>query len=184
MSLTRGQLPESDYREKLREKVDGSFEDYRKSGLALMATVIALSSGGLVMLIQDQALQTLAFLFFIPISLSILQQLFHYFGSKEMAHSILEGLRYHYATEDADVMDAYIGQDVHFKYSQLYFGISDNLSWISCLSLGVVCIYLLTILAKFIIVSIIILVVLVVLLYWIRQRGKLKKEIALKNYNE
>jgi hypothetical protein len=186
MSLARGQLPESDEIKKLRARVDNSFENYRKSGLALMATVIAISSGGLVMLIQNKSdsVGEWAFLFLVPISLSILQQLFYYFGSKEMAHLNRENLSLQFETDNETLMNTLIRQYKYFRHSNLCFGISDSLSWISCLSLGIIAICLLTMLTRPIVVIVIGLFILTVLVYWWRQSVNLKKEIASKDYTE
>ena len=83
-------MTEKDYvkREKQTERLERSFEEYRKSGIALMATIIALSSGGLAGLMQIPDARPLAFLYLIPISLAVIQQLAHYLGNKAAAQSI------------------------------------------------------------------------------------------------
>lgn len=64
-----------------REKIDQSYAEYRKSGLALMSTIIGLSTG--VMYITEKIEYGIYFsrLFILTVFVALLQELFHYLGS-------------------------------------------------------------------------------------------------------
>lgn len=163
--------------EKIRAQIDASFEDYRKSGIALMATVIALSSGGIAGLFQIADTRDLALLYFIPIALAVLQQLAHYFASKAKAQSAYEYFRDAEPEDDAAHMEAHIGGRIYFMHSNMHFRTSDVLSWLACMALGLVSFCPLLILAKPLISFIVIGSVVAVAVYWIWSWKKMQQEI-------
>src|SRR5688572_30289640 len=76
-------------REARWKEVDRLFEDYRKSGITLMTTIVGLSSGGFFGLFQIQQTREISFLYLIPITIALMQQLAYYLGSKYRADSKL-----------------------------------------------------------------------------------------------
>lgn len=164
--------------QKARDRIDRSFDDYRKSGLALMATVIALSSGGIAGLFQITGTKNLALLYFIPIALAVLQQLAHYLASKANAHSDFERLyEIPDPEDDAAHMEARIGARIYFMQAQVHFAIADILSWLACSVLGLVSLYPLLILASAGISIAVVSTVVAVMGYWAWRWKKLQKEI-------
>ena len=163
--------------EKKKDKIDRLFDEYRKSGLGLMATVISLSSGGFIGLFQSKKTRELSFLYFIPIAIALMQQLTHYLGSHKKAIS-----GYHWFisshTKDADKgMDAYVDAKNNFNMSKLLFGLSDIFCWISCLLLSLVSIYLLILFGSKISLMIILIVLVICLTYWFVKYYKLKRKL-------
>ena len=69
--------------EKEKDKISKLFEEYRKSGLALMTTIIGLSSGAFVGLFKNEKTRELSFLYVIPIAIALMQQLAYYLGSQK-----------------------------------------------------------------------------------------------------
>ncbi|MDX6769021.1 MAG: hypothetical protein SF051_05775 [Elusimicrobiota bacterium] len=70
------------------EKAEQAHERYRGVGLALMTTVIGLSTGALYELGKEASLRGMARLFFVPICACLVQQLAHYLGSQHQAKSL------------------------------------------------------------------------------------------------
>lgn len=147
----------ADKEEEKKAQVDRAQEDYRKSGIALMATVIALSSGGLAGLSQIADAKHLAFLYLIPISLAVLQQLAHYLGSKAAADSIFNHFRLDQYADEREHMEASIGGTIYYMHSKLHFEMADLLSALACASLWLVTLVpLITLSPVFVSVSVIV----------------------------
>lgn len=164
--------------EEMKDRIDRSFEDYRKSGLALMATVIALSSGGLAGLLQIPGAKSIALLYLVPISLAVLQQLAHYLGTKANAHSDFQRL---YQTPDADeraAMEARIGGTIYYMHANLHFGVSDVLSVLACVSLSLVTLFPLIILSQPLIWAAVIGSIVIVAAYWIWKWRVVEEKIS------
>lgn len=165
-------------REALRIKMEASFEDYRKSGLSLMATIMALSSGALATLWGNPVTQKWALLFILPITLALLQQLAHYLGSQQIAKSNRERLFQTYECDESSYMEAYIGQRICYMYAGLYFDISDCLSWVTCLGLGFAVAFPVSLLGTPIVLTTVTIPVVCIIAYAFWEWRKVKKEIA------
>lgn len=126
-----------------RKHVDNMFESYRGSGLALMTTVIGLSSGGFVGLFQGETTRSVSFLYLIPIGIALTQQLTYYLGCKERAHS--EDRRYaykHYTFEsDDEGLSTSIDSQIKSIYSHFYLHMSDIFCWLALVAMGLVTIF-------------------------------------------
>ncbi|MGQ0645759.1 MAG: hypothetical protein ACT4O3_09750 [Elusimicrobiota bacterium] len=125
------------------ENVDRLFEDYRKSGLALMATIIGLSSGGFFGLFQIDMTRGISFLYLIPITIALMQQLTYYLGSKSRAGARREGHFEKFATyeENEWISSQQILSMISMRYADFYFDISDVFCATSAISLGLVTIW-------------------------------------------
>ena len=154
---------------KQREHLERSFEEYRKSGIALMATVIALSSGGLAGLMQIPDAKPLAFLYLIPISLAVIQQLAHYLGSKAAAQSIYADFWSGHYQDDSEEMEAHIEGRIQFMHSNMHFGVSDAFSVSACVSLWMVTLIPLLKLSAPIVSGIVIVATVAIVAYWFRK---------------
>jgi len=119
--------------------VNNSFEEYRSSGLALMATVIGLSTGGFLGLFRNLQTRPYCALFLVPITFAIVQQLMHYFGQREAANSKFHDFFISQTEVPEDrYLESYIKRDKNLSYSKFHFNVADHLCWISCLSLVLV----------------------------------------------
>lgn len=77
-----------------RDRADKLHERYRNSGLALMATVITLSGGGIYSLVKAPSQGRFGLLFIIPIIMAVIQQSLHYLGQlceARASYSLFEG---------------------------------------------------------------------------------------------
>jgi hypothetical protein len=164
-------------KEKQKERLERSFEEYRKSGIALMATIIALSSGGLAGLMQIPDARFLAFLYLIPISLAVLQQLAHYLGSKAAAQSVYSDFwSGHYQSESEEV-EAHIEGSVQFMYSNMHFGVADAFSISACGSLWIVTLLPLWMLSPGIVSGVVIAATIAVVSFWFWKRRETNARI-------
>lgn len=163
--------------EEKKNKIDRLFDEYRKSGLGLMTTVISLSSGGFIGLFQSEKTRELSFLYFIPIAIALMQQLTYYLGSHKKAVSVYHWFTSSHTSDPDKGMDAYVNAKNNFNMSNLLFGISDKFCWISCLLLGLVTIYPLILFGSKIPLIIILIVLATCLIYWFIMYHKLKKKL-------
>lgn len=125
------------------KNIDLLFEGYRKSGLTLMTTVVGLSSGGFFGLFQIEKTRELSFLYLIPITIALMQQLTYYLGSRSRAISKRNKLwsKASYFESEGDQVEMSISASISQQYSDLYFGLSDVFCWVAALSLGLVTIW-------------------------------------------
>jgi hypothetical protein len=165
-------------------KIDKLFDEYRKSGLGLMTTVISLSSGGFIGLFQNEKTRKISFLYFIPIALALMQQLTHYLGSHKKAISGYHRFISSHTNNPDKGMDAYVDAKINSNIANLLFGISDNFCWISCLSLGMVTVYPLILFSSPTVSGIILLILAICLIYWFIKSVKLKKRLQKTDWFE
>lgn len=126
-----------------QKNIDVLFEGYRKSGLTLMTAVVSLSSGGFFGLFQIKETRELSFLYLIPITIALMQQLTYYFGSRSLAISKRNRLWFEagYFNSEGDQIDMGIDASISYRHSNLYFGLSDVFCLLAALSLGFITIW-------------------------------------------
>lgn len=152
--------------EEKKAKIDKSFEEYRKSGLGLMTTIIGLSSGAFIGIFKNEPTRKVAFLYLIPIAIALMQQLTYYLGNQKKAISSFHWFTSSH-TKDADKgMDAYVDAKIHFKKARLLYDISDKFCLYSCLSVGLVSFYFLLMFTSPPVLIIIFTIVVTCLTYW------------------
>lgn len=152
--------------EEKKAKIVQSFEEYRKSGLGLMTTIIGLSSGAFIGLFKNEKTRELSFLYLIPIAIALMQQLTYYLGSQKKAISSFHRFISSH-TNDADKgMDAYVDAKINFKKSKLLYEISDKFCLYSCLSIVLVTFYPLMLFTSAPVVTIIFTILAICLTYW------------------
>lgn len=165
-------------KEEKKAQVDRAQDEYRKSGIALMATVIALSSGGLAGLSQIGDAKHLSFLYLIPISLAVLQQLAHYLGSKAVADSIFNHFRLDQYADEREHMEASIGGTIYYMHSKLHYEMADLLSALACASLWLVTLLPLIALSPALVSVSVIITTMLAITIWIWKWRKTEAEIS------
>src|SRR5262245_31805231 len=112
MDLAGKDVKEARWREKDKAAAI-AYEEYRKTGLTLMTTIIGLSSGCFYGLFQKEELRSFSFCYAAPIGMALLQQLSHYLASKSAAQSAFETSRLAYDfVDDDDYMSSVINRDI------------------------------------------------------------------------
>ena len=154
--------------------VESLFEDSRRSGLALMATVIGLSSGGFFGLFQLPQTRELSFLYLIPITIALMQQLAYYFGNRSRARYELFRLAYEITVSKSEDKSAAQGMyddfNVNRQNASAYFNISDVFCWCAVISLGLATLWPIAIFSSSLIVIVFCSVIAICLTYWIYKR--------------
>ncbi len=165
--------------EEKKAKIDKSFEEYRKSGLGLMTTIIGLSSGAFIGLFKNEPTRKVSFLYLIPIAVALMQQLTCYLGNQKKAISSFHWFISSH-TNDADKgMDAYVDAKINLNKAKLLYDISDKFCLYSCLSVGLVTFYPLLLFTSTPVVIIIFTIVVLCFAYcfvkWFKLMRKLKR---------
>ena len=159
------------------------FEDYRKSGIVLMTTVIGLATGGFAILSQNPALRAQSFLFLIPIGPALLQQLSHYLGVQAQAKTRLYE---HFYKQKGRSMEEYSGHqidsEIFHRISSFYFNISDTFCWTSVLLLLLIAVWVVLNLGSRLIGTAFLGSILVCLVYWGCKYNSLQSTMSEKIY--
>lgn len=100
------------------EKAEQAHERYRGVGLALMTTIIGLSTGAMYELGKETALRGTASAFFIPISVCLIQQLAHYLGSQHQARSLYHWSRWLGMMKRDDPADDKI-KELEYRFAEM-----------------------------------------------------------------
>lgn len=114
-----------------KQAIDSLFEDYRKSGLALMTTAIGLSSGAFYGLFQSDSTRRLSFVYLIPIAVALIQQLSYYIGCRFRAQAEFHGFickHTDYLTSespDSEYAEKSMEASATRLRSEMYFELSD-----------------------------------------------------------
>ena len=165
-------------REKWQALVEKSYGEYRKSGLALMTTVIGLSAGAFVGLFRDTGTKPFSFLYAFPIAVSLIQQLTHYLGSQNKARSDYNVFLLTYDFYEQDDYTAAEFDKQRFKVlSDYFYGVSDAFCWIACLSLGAVSVFPLLRYSSCEVISGLLIGVISLGSFWIYRWGKARRDV-------
>jgi Flp pilus assembly protein TadB len=163
--------------EEEKDKISKLFEEYRKSGLALMTTIVGLSSGAFAGLFQNKETRKLSFLYVMPIAIALMQQLAYYLGSHKKAISRFHGL-VSSRTDDPDKgMDTYVYKKENFEKAKLLYDVSDKFCIASCLSLGLVTFYPIMKYASATVAIVIVVILVICLSYWFARWFKLIRKL-------
>lgn len=163
--------------EEKKANIDKLFDEYRKSGLGLMTTIIGLSSGAFIGLFKNEDTRKISFLYFIPIAIALLQQLTHYLGNQKKAISGYHWLTSSHTRNAGEGMDAYIDAKTNLEQANLLYGISDKFCLFSCFSMGLVTIYPMILFTSATVVKIIITILTFCLTYWFVKWFKLNRKL-------
>lgn len=160
-----------------KDKISKLFEEYRKAGLALMTTIIGLSSGAFVGLFKNDKTRELSFLYVIPIAIALMQQLAYYLGSQKKAISRFHGFVSSHTDDPDKGMDTYVDKKENLEKAKLLYDISDKFCIYSCLSIGLVTFYPIMLYTSTIVAICIVIILAIFLFYWFVRWFKLTRKL-------